>query len=239
MKSAVVIIPTTGENSVIKAIDSCLQQDYKNLTVLIVVDGENFKSKFKSNTLKYDFSNDNIKVVYLSENVGANGFYGHRIYAAFSNLINQDYVFFLDQDNWFEPDHVSSMISRLETSNSQWVYSLRNICSKDGNFLIQDNCESLGKWKAWTNCYHIDTNCYCLTKNVAIAISSAWYGGWGQDRVVLKALMDYFPNFECSGKYTVNYRIDGNAGSVSKEFFEEGNSKQKLIYNENFPWGTK
>jgi hypothetical protein len=128
------------------------------------------------------------------------------------------------------------MINNLELTNSDWVYSLRNICDKDGNFICQDNCESLGKWEAWTNCYHIDTNCYCFTNKVAVTIAGAWHGGWGQDRVVFQALKQYFPNFSCNGEYTVNYRLDGNSGSVSKEFFEQGNSIIFAKYKQNFPW---
>lgn len=236
-KSAVIIIPTTGLDTLCTAIQSAVDQTYKNTTVLVVVDGEQFKESVDE-FLKFNNKNEstNLKVVYLPENVGANGFYGHRIYAAFSNLINQDYVFFLDQDNWLELDHVETMISKLESSDFDWIYSLRNICSKDKEFLLKDNCESLGKWEAWTNCYHIDTNCYCLKKEVAVAIASAWYGKWGQDRVVFNTLKHYFPKFKCTGKYTVNYRLDGNPGSVSKEFFEQGNNIMNKIYGGNFPW---
>lgn len=41
-------------------------------------------------------------------------FYGHRIYAAFAHLVNCDYVFFCDEDNWYEPDHVANAIAVFE-----------------------------------------------------------------------------------------------------------------------------
>lgn len=236
MKSAIVIVPTTGAKTLVKTIESIAEQSFSNLTALIVVDGKQYRSAV--DLLLNDISYKNIKVVYLEDNVGANGFYGHRIYAAFSHLVNQDYIFFLDQDNWFASNHVESMINRLEKTNSDWVYSLRNICNKDEEFLCQDNCESLGKWEAWTRCYHIDTNCYCFKNNTAVRIAGAWHGGWGQDRVVFQALKQYFPNFDCTGEYSVNYRLDGNLGSVTKDFFDQGNSIMKLQYDGKYPWNN-
>lgn len=237
MKSAVVIIPTTGADTLITTINSVAEQTYENVTALIVVDGKQYASKVRKMLLGKGF-NIPIRVEYLEDNVGANGFYGHRIYAAYSHLVNQDYIFFLDQDNWFEPSHVETMISRLESTGSDWVYSLRNIWDKQQKFICRDDCESLGKWPAWTDCYHIDTNCYCFTNKVAVTIAGAWHGGWGQDRIVFQALKQYFPNFECSGNYTVNYRLDGNSGSVTKEFFEQGNILMAKKYNSNFLWSS-
>jgi hypothetical protein len=236
MKSAVVIVPTTGAETLAQTIQSLSGQSYTNLTALIVVDGKEHRGKVDKILVKHQSSLEK-QIVYLTDNVGANGFYGHRVYAGFSHLVNHDYVFFLDQDCWLEPNHVESMINSLETSNSDWVYGLRNITDKKGNFLCYDDCESLGKWEAWTNTYHIDTNCYCLKRQVAVAIAGAWHGGWGQDRVVRQALAQYFPKYECTGKYTVNYRLDGNEGSVTKQFFEQGNAKMAQKYGENyFPW---
>jgi glycosyltransferase involved in cell wall biosynthesis len=235
MKSVAVIIPTTGSKTLKTAIESLAAQTYSNLTVLIVIDGKDYRSKVEHIVVNHH-SHLNTQLICLSDNVGANGFYGHRIYAAFSHLINSDYVLFLDQDCFYSPNHISSMVETLEDTDSDWVYSLRNITDIEGNFLCYDDCESLGKWEAWTNTYHIDTNCYCLKRQVAVAIAGAWHGGWGQDRVVRQALAQYFPKYECTGKYTVNYRLDGNEGSVTKEFFEHGNYKMAQKYDGNFPW---
>ena len=235
MKRATVIIPTTGAKTLKKAIESLSFQMYDEVTALVVIDGKEYRGKTE-NILANHHSHLNIQTVCLSDNVGANGFYGHRIYAAFSHLVNSDYIFFLDQDCWYENDHISSMITRLEETESDWVYSLRSITDKEGNFICTDDCESLGKWEAWTNCYHIDTNSYCLKREVAVAISGAWHGGWGQDRVVFGALKQYFPKYNCTGEYTVNYRLDGNEGSVTKEFFQHGNYIMSQKYDGNFPW---
>ena len=126
--------------------------------------------------------------------------------------------------------------STIEENGLDWSYSLRKICDKDGNYICNDDCESLGKWQTYHGVNHIDTNCYCIKTSVAIKLASVWHGGWGQDRVFLSVLSQHFPKFDCTGKYTVNYRVDGNPGSVNAEFFLKGNEIMKQKYNGEFPW---
>lgn len=71
---------------------------------------------------------------------------------------------------------------------------------------------------------------------MAVKLASVWHGGWGQDRVFYSALLQHFNNYACTGEYTVNYRVDGNAGSVNAEFFQNGNQIMNERYNGVFPW---
>jgi hypothetical protein len=232
--SVAVIIPTTGVPELRTAIESVLKQSIDTICY-VVCDGLQYKGRTSAIVSEY-LGNKNLKVCYLSENVGANGFYGHRIYAAFTHLINTDYVLYLDQDNWFEKNHVKSCIDTIEQNNLDWCYSLRMIYDKNGKYLCNDDCESLGKWPTFQGSHHIDTNCYCIKTSIAIHIASVWHGGWGQDRVFLSTIAQHFTKFDCNGKYTVGYRLDGNAGSVTSEFFENGNEIMSEKYNEVFPW---
>lgn len=235
--TAAVIIPTTGETVVRNAIESVLNQSYPT-TCYVVCDGIEYKGRAKIILDDY-LGNNNLKICYLPVNVGANGFYGHRIYAAFTHLVNSDYVLYLDQDNWFDKDHVKSCVDLIEKNKLDWCYSLRKIYDKDGNYICNDDCESLGKWKAWTNVNHIDTNTYCLTRKIAVQLASVWHGGWGQDRVFLSVIGNNFTNFDCTNNYTTNYRVDGGHGSVNKEFFIQGNEAMNKKYNGEFPWNKK
>ena len=232
--TATVIIPTTGTPEVRNAIESVLNQTYPTISY-IVCDGNAYRGKVKPIVDDY-LGNPNIKICFLPDNVGANGFYGHRVYAAFTHLVNTKYVMYLDQDNWLEKDHVQECAHAIENNNVDWCHSLRNIYDKNAKFICKDNCESLGKYPAWTNTNHIDTNTYCLKTEIAIRIASVWHGGWGQDRVFLNAIAQHFPKFDCTGKYTVNYRVDGNAGSVNSEFFLNGNNVMREKYKGVFPW---
>ena len=231
---ATVIIPTTGSPEVRNAIESVLNQTIET-QCYVVGDGDQHKSKVKVLTDNYA-GNSFLKTCFLPINVGANGFYGHRIYASFTHLIDTDYVLYLDQDCWFEPNHVESCIKMIEDNNLDWSYSLRKIANKSGDYVCNDDCESLGKWQSYHGINHIDTNNYCIKTETAIKLASAWHGGWGQDRKFLGAIAQHFPRFHCTGKYTVNYRVDGNPGSVNAEFFLNGNKVMNEKYNGEFPW---
>jgi glycosyltransferase involved in cell wall biosynthesis len=237
--TATVIIPTTGSAELIEAVKSVLDQTY-DTNVYVVCDGADYSYTVK-NLMRWVEKHpkflSNVKICNLPINVGANGFYGHRVYAAFTHLINTKYVLYLDQDNWFEPDHVQNCIDTIEKNNLDWSYSLRNIYTPDKEFIAKDDCESLGKWPVFSGDYrHIDTNCYCLKTEVAVKLAQVWHGGWGQDRVWFNALSQYFSKFDTTGKYTVNYRVGGNEGSVKKEFFEYGNKIMNDKYEGVFPW---
>jgi glycosyltransferase involved in cell wall biosynthesis len=230
--SATVIIPTTGAPEVKTAIESVINQTYPT-TCYVVVDGPAFLHETNSILKKYV---DSIIVCYLPFNVGARGFYGHRIYAAFTHLLDTEYVMYLDQDNWMDPDHVQTCIDTIKQNNLDWCHSLRKIYDKDGQYVCRDDCESLGKWKTYHGMNHVDTNTYCIKTEIAVKLAQAWHGGWGQDRVFLSAMSQHFPNFDCSGKYTLNYRVDGGGGSVTADFFTNGNRIMNEKYNGEFPW---
>ena len=116
--SATVIIPTTGVKELRGAIESVLNQTYKS-QCYVVADGQDARGKVSTIVSDYG-ANKNLVSCYLPINVGANGFYGHRVYAAFTHLINTDYVFYLDQDNWLEPNHVEECIKTIEKNDWDW-----------------------------------------------------------------------------------------------------------------------
>jgi glycosyltransferase involved in cell wall biosynthesis len=229
--TATVIIPTTGAKSLKQAVASVLAQTHPT-QCYVVIDGN--RGKIEALELLDEFKKD-IVVALLPVNVGANGFYGHRIYAAFTHLVNTEYLCYLDQDNWFEPAHVQTCIDTIKKNNLEWCYSLRNIYSDD-KFVCQDNCESLGRYPSYHNINHIDTNSYFLRRELVLPLASVWHGGWGQDRVFYSVIKDMLKNYDCTGEYTLNYRVGGNAGSVTADFFINGNRIQAEKYNNNFPW---
>jgi glycosyltransferase involved in cell wall biosynthesis len=235
-KSATVIISTTGSAVLSDAIGSVLTQTYRNTSCWVVIDGPQFIDAANIICSRYP----SVRVLPLLENTGGSGFYGHRIYAATSFLCNSDYILFLDQDNWMQPTHVGSQIDNCEINNLDWSYSLRRIHDKDGNYLLDDNCESLGKWPIYFGDQHhlVDTSCYCIKKDVAARVGGAWYCGWGGDRQFYATISHHFKNFNTTGLHTLSYRLDGNSNSVNKEFFENGNNIMSQKYNGKFPWMT-
>lgn len=231
--TAVVIIPTTGATEVDQAIQSVLDQTYTT-DVYLVVDGKQNYARAQNTVRKFD-GHSRVYITALPINVGANGFYGHRVYAAFTHLVDHEFVLYLDQDNWLEPDHVQSCIDTIHEKNLQWTYSLRNIYS-DNNYVCRDDCESLGRYPSYHGINHIDTSAYCVKREQVLQFASVWHGGWGQDRVWYDVLKNMLPDYDCTGKYTLNYRVAGNAGSVTADFFLNGNRIQQQRYQGQYPW---
>lgn len=245
--TAVVITPTTGNPKVLDAVTSVREQTYPTKHVL-VVDGDQFKEEF-DDTVITPFGNhvQGCSVVYLRDNTGQPGFYGHRILAGFSHLVNEDFVFFLDQDNWYEPNHVESFMELFaDNPELAWAHSLRNIFDGNKKFLCRDDCESLGRWPVWTdeNSFHVDTSSYGFNRQFLIQVASLWHGGYAQDRKFFNILRQSFrPDiWATTGKYTLNYRLDGNPGSASPEFFTRGNDVMKNRYSHDikgYPWAKE
>jgi glycosyltransferase involved in cell wall biosynthesis len=231
MKVAVVT-PTIGNPKFRDCLNSVDKQTYKDLTHYVFIDG----MKYFPTVEKMIDGHSKVKTITLEENVGK-GWYGHRVFAACSFLVNADIICYLDEDNWYEPCHVEKLVNKIKEGND-WAYSLRKIYDKDGKYLCDDNCESLGKWPVYFNdqVHHIDTSSFAVKRDVVVKIGHAWYAQWGADRQFFSNLKNHFPKFACTNAHTMNYRLDGNPNSVTKEFFEEGNRINNEKYNGNFPW---
>ena len=232
--SALVVIPTTGAGTLAPAIESVLAQTHTNTDLWVVIDGPQFRHRTSAITDNYP----GVKTMCLPANTGANGWYGHRIYAAVSYLFDHDYVLYLDQDNWFDQDHVATMVGACQANGWQWCHGLRKIHDAAGNYICDDDCESLGRWPIYLSNQHflVDTSTYCIRKEVMIGMAPAWYSGWGGDRRFYAAISQHVPNFGCTGKTTVCYRLDGNPGSVNAEFFLQGNAVMRQKHPGGFPW---
>lgn len=231
MKVAVVT-PTIASDHLDQCLESVKQQTYKDITHYIFIDGLKYNAEVEKKLDGYK----NAKRVLLEENVGK-GWYGHRVYSACSFLVNADVICYLDEDNWYEPCHVQKLVEKIQAGND-WAYSLRKIYSKEGEYLCDDNCESLGKWPVYFNnqVFHIDTSSFAVKRDVAIRIGHAWYGQWGADRQFFSNLSMHFSKFDCTHAHTLCYRLDGNPNSVTKDFFDQGNETMKKKYGDKFPW---
>ena len=239
-KSVTVITPTIGSPKLADAITSVENQTYKNLKHLIVVDG---KDRYLStmNVLPPSIETVRYEVMTLPENTGKTGgdFYGHRIYAGVPHFLNSDYIFFLDEDNWYDPDHVASLVEVLDRGND-FAYSLRKIFNPDKSFVADDNCEALGKWPIYFTHkdpqYLIDTSSFAFNRKFLEKTCHLWHSGWGGDRRYFYSVLAGNPKWDTNYKHTLCYRLDGNPGSVNADFFIKGNAEQLTHYNGELPW---
>lgn len=239
MKVAVVT-PTIGDKHLTTCIQSVQNQTYSNLTHYIFLDGKHHYDKIHP-ILYTESGQKTIKTISLEENVGK-GWCGHRVYAACSFLVNADIILYLDQDNFFDEEHVEKMVDKIK-SGYDWVYSFRKIVDKNGKFLYEDNCESLGEWPVFFNnqVFHMDTNCFALKRDIAVKVGHAWYDSarpMQADRQFFQVLKTHFKQFSGTKEYTVNYRLGGEQG-VSNQFFEQGNKVMFDRFQGDYPWKKK
>ena len=233
--SVTVITPTLCSEKLFDAIESVKQQTYDHITHLIVIDGP---TSSRSKSRLYDLQSDKLKIIDLPENTGggATGFYGHRIYSGVPHLVNSDRVFFLDDDNWYENDHVESLVNVL--NKVPMAFSFRQIYDENKYYICDDNCESLGKWPIYFTHdnpqYLIDTSSFAFRTDFLISVAHLWHSGWGGDRRFLSSVKD-IPH-ETNYKHSLCYRLDGNQNSVKEDFFLKGNEQQLNHYKGNLPW---
>ena len=248
--SVAVITPTIGKTTLKNAMLSVANQTYKNLHHYIIVDGpEFFETAFENATVSHKDSKVSFHVTPI--NTGAGGFYGHRIYAAYPHLVNEDYVVFLDEDNWFSPEHVEALVTLIEEKKLDWAYSLRDVYVQDlrgPKFLAHDKCESIGRWPIFftqnlpdnQKDYLVDTSSYCFKREFLIKVCNHWHSGWGGDRRFFRIIHKEIKhnNFETTGLHTLHYELPDmyKAYGGDLKFFERGNQKILEFYNGKYPW---
>ena len=249
MNNAIVIIPTTGAAELEQAVQSVLNQSVPT-DVLVVFDG---RDRERALALPAD---ERISTIVLPFNTGRSRtanihvdlprhWYGARAQIAAAYVVNNDYAMVLDQDNWLRPDHVASCIAKIEScpaSPYQFVFALRNIYRKNGSFACRDDCESLGNEEGVSGRL-IDTSCYFYRTDFLMRTAHLWLWGWGSDRVYLQRVLQAFGGqiFAGTGRYTVNYRLGGNPGSVREDVFVRGNALMRNRYPSSavMPWAVE
>lgn len=235
-----VITPYAGGPWIEDCILSVQAQTHRNFCHYIVLDSPQYGEQLREIVAK--FSSSKIRIFELPEPTGSNGYRGHRIYGGSVFLINADYFVFLDDDNFFLEHHLTSFAALIHAHDLDWLYSLRKIYSRSGEFLTDDNCESLGIWGAWCNGQSmVDTSCYCIRREVAIQSAPIWYRkGYSSlecdpDKALCRHLIHNYPKCFTTGEYSVAYRLGASDQSVALQYFLDGNSVMSEIYRK-FPW---
>ena len=67
-------------------------------------------------------------------------------------------------------------------------------------------------------------------------VAPYFVGGWGHDRRYFQVLSANFKNFDCTGKYTTNYRLGGD-NNLTGEFWKTWNKRtEEAFKNTEMPW---
>lgn len=172
-----VITATVGEKELMDCVDSVENQTVR-VNHLIVVDGNNGFGTITSKDLN---------VINLPFNTGKDGYYGHRIYAAFSLLVDTEFVAFLDADCTLEPTWAEKMLAEADANPERVITCRRNLVY-NGELLGVDDSESVGQNKFGYHLY--DTNTYLFPSNMMIHLTRLLHDKWGMDRRLAFALQD-------------------------------------------------
>ena len=245
MKTVTIVTAASGNKLIKRCIESVRKQTYQNITHLVVIDGvENLtKIDFLLADLQFSERYENEYRIILPWSIGKDRWNGHRIYAASTYIIESDYVMYLDEDNYLDPDHVEECIKTIERGND-WCFSFRKIVNAESKFICNDDCESLGKWSSILdeNDYFVDVACYFLPKSIAVKLTPFWYrkarepGEMEVDRLLAAVLRQNLPKYDSTYKYSVNYNVGNNPLSVQGEFFLNGNKAMLQKHNGKLPW---
>ena len=234
--SAAVLLITSGRPELTHALQSVWNQTYP-VTTYVVTDAVIGEDEFQF--IKTYLGGNNTHFCYWPTKVGGRGWEGRRLIAAMPSLINEDVTFVLQDDDWFKPDHVASLMSIIEDGHD-WAYSLMSVYDKDGSFLLDDICECLGEeHPAWNT-----GETFAPTGSIAmrtalfrgLAVSAYNHEGYGPDRTFYNLAKQIYPKFKGSKKHTHCFRLGGNDGSSNLAFFERGNQVMREKYPDGMPW---
>jgi hypothetical protein len=241
-----VVTAATGHRSLPRCLASVQRQTYPHVEHVVVIDGPEWEERVRQAVAQLGAGARPLRLMCLPQATGKERWCGHRIYAAVSFLSNAEFIAFLDEDNWFEPDHVESLVSAVRATGSHWAFALRNIVDEEGTYITRDDCESLGNLHhVWFHRehFHIDTNCYLLKREVAVQFAAAWYrptrppdGQLQPDTLLCRLLLQHCPQGCSNRKYTVNYAVGNRPDSVRAEFFLHGNQVMRNAYPQGMPW---
>jgi glycosyltransferase involved in cell wall biosynthesis len=230
--SVAVVTSTQGRSTITKAIQSVKDQTRK-ATHYVFIHGAEYSDK----TIPH-LADDTV-AVHLPRANGGGGYGMAPVFALAPFAITEDIICYLDDDNWYEPDHIESVVEMIEKHDLGWAYSLRKIVDNEGNFICDDNCESLGCTPNSANQYLVDNSCYVVRTDVARRHSHAWYVPIVSDRSFQSELMRAKLPTGTTGKHSVNYRLskDGTGGMTAEKFL--GNNEWMKQNRPNFSWTQK
>jgi len=235
--SVAVVTSTRGRETIKQAHESVMNQTYP-ATHYVFAHGKDCWNEVEDH-LDAMQEIENVQMVYLPRANGSGGLAMAPVFAMAPYAIKEDIICYLDDDNWYEPDHVETMVKMIEEHDLGWAYSLRKIVDNEGNFICDDNCESLGCVKNTSGHYLVDNSCYVVRSEVARKYSHAWYVPFVSDRSFQAALMVAKIKTGTTGKHTVNYRLstDGSGSMTSEKFI--GNNEWMKQNRPDFSWTKK
>ena len=216
-----VIIPTALRPSLLQAVRSVFTQDLKGRVQIMIGVDKQLGSLGVLDQLRAECPVHMAITVCdpgYSTTQRNGGFYsgvgGGGLRTVMSHLANSPLLAYLDDDNWWAPDHLSSLSETIRGVGWAWSYRWLVDAADDKPIAI-DKWDSVGPGRGLFRRYYggfVDTNCLMLDKRRADDVLWLWsHGvlrrGSASDRRVFRALVEREP-WRCSEKATAYYRVE-------------------------------
>ena len=218
-----VVIPTVLRESLTRAVHSVFDQDL-NGRIQILIGIDMIKGPFEQLAGLAECCPDNVTLTIIDPGYSTaqrNGgihacSYGGSLRAAMSFLANSRYVAYLDDDNWFAPNHLSSL--RKTITGFDWAYSHRwMVDPRTDGVICVDTWESVGpNAGVYAKRFggFIDTSSLMLDKLKCLDVLPCWSDpptprGDCEDRMVFFALTSRYKGAG-TGQASSFYTIDTN-----------------------------
>jgi len=201
---AAVVMPTILRPSLREAIASVFDQKFSGtIQVLIGIDGKDGGIEVVEQACARRPENCTVQVLYPGYSTSSRhgGLYptrdGGALRCVLTYLANSRYVAYLDDDNWWHPDHLADLARSIHAGH--WAYSLRWFVHPESRRPIcVDRWESVGPGSGIFTEGFVDPNCLMIDKLACGEAIPRWTApspgnptpGGGADRQVLKALRD-------------------------------------------------
>lgn len=245
MKTLTVVTPTTGRDipGLRRCMDGVQAQDVVCLRHLVVCDG--LDATLATRELRSEYRHRvPVDFLDLPYNTGANRWNGHRIYAAAAFLARSahrhgpsELIAYCDEDNWFEPDHLSRLLDKLCQQRLDAVFSLRKVFAADGKFVCKDQCESLGNFATAVAGGYIlaDTSTWLLTHAAAVGTASCWdvQARDASKQEADRALtLELLKNWNTAGvaNHSLCYTAGSGGLSVKPDYFQRFNTLHRFDF---------
>lgn len=136
-----VIIPTYKRESILRAINSVLEQDYPNIEIIVVDDNaEHLDYRKKVEESLSELINDGkVKLIQTEKNLGGALARNEGIYAS-----SGEFIAFLDDDDWYLPGKISKQVETLKNSDAAMVYCWSRGETSNGDVVWHNHKSSEG-----------------------------------------------------------------------------------------------
>lgn len=220
-----VVIPTILRDGLMDAVQSIYQQDFKGrVQILIGVDGDkNIQQALEG---LEQGRPDNMDLLILSPGYSTSRRHGgiHEAYdggalrSLLSFLAHAPYVAYLDDDNIWQPHHLSDLFRAI--NGGHYAYSLRTFIHPDHHTLIAtDIWESIGPRKGFYApkfAGFSDPNCLMMDLRTCFHLLPLWTKPLPKDKEAMSADRHVFMSLakygkgQGTGRSSVDYRLNFN-----------------------------